>query len=128
MVPFFRHKIASAGFALGGGAFRSTSTESGRAFVQDLLDNYFPYELKEQYPDGGANGISNGDALADSLDPLPVEMSVTLPLSKARLCGALIDTLGFHTLTRAWHVATNPSIQPHHHLQPFARSALRARG
>lgn len=43
-----------AGFTLAGGPFRSASSESGRAFLQDLLDNYFPYELKERYPEGGA--------------------------------------------------------------------------
>lgn len=43
----------SNGFVLFEGPFRPYSTPSSIPFVRDLVDGYFPYELKEQYPNGG---------------------------------------------------------------------------
>jgi len=40
------------GFQLRGGPHRPSSLPQNKAFLQDLLDGYFPYELKDQYPDG----------------------------------------------------------------------------
>merc|ERR1711907_128279 len=40
------------GFQVNGAPLRSYKVAVNRAFVQDILDGYFPYELKEKYPDG----------------------------------------------------------------------------
>jgi len=40
------------GFQMDGAPLRSYTVPMNRAFVQDILDGYFPYELKEKYPDG----------------------------------------------------------------------------
>ncbi|TPX34715.1 hypothetical protein SmJEL517_g02697 [Synchytrium microbalum] len=40
------------GFALRSGPFRPFSDKSTKMFMRDLLDGYFPFELKDQYPDG----------------------------------------------------------------------------
>lgn len=40
------------GFQVNGAPVRSYVVPINRAFVQDILDGYFPYELKEKYPDG----------------------------------------------------------------------------
>ena len=34
------------------GPFRSFSEASTQAFIQDILDGYFPSELQARYPDG----------------------------------------------------------------------------
>eukprot|EP00741_Cyanophora_paradoxa_P011620 tig00020563_g11227.t1 len=44
--------IYSNGMILGSASFRPYSEASCGAAMADLLDGYFPYELKEQYPDG----------------------------------------------------------------------------
>jgi len=40
------------GFQVNGAPVRSYSVKMNRSFVQDLLDGYFPYELKLSHPDG----------------------------------------------------------------------------
>jgi len=40
------------GFQLNGCPLRSYTVKMNRSFVQDILDGYFPYELKDKYPDG----------------------------------------------------------------------------
>ncbi|KAJ3005116.1 UBX domain-containing protein 11 [Thoreauomyces humboldtii] len=40
------------GFKLGARDFRSYKDRKAHLFVQDLVDGYFPYELKDAYPDG----------------------------------------------------------------------------
>ncbi|PRP82633.1 UBX domain-containing protein 11-like [Planoprotostelium fungivorum] len=45
--------IFTDGFLLGKlSSFRSFHHEANRLFIRDLLDGYFPYELKDTYPDG----------------------------------------------------------------------------
>jgi hypothetical protein len=43
------------GFQLRGGPLRSYQQSSNRSFVKDILDGYFPFELKQQFPEGGAS-------------------------------------------------------------------------
>jgi hypothetical protein len=40
------------GFQLRGGPLRSYQQSSNRSFVKDLLDGYFPFELKREFPEG----------------------------------------------------------------------------
>ena len=40
------------GFQVNGAPLRSYAVKMNRSFVQDLLDGYFPYELKKSHPDG----------------------------------------------------------------------------
>ncbi|CAJ1450118.1 unnamed protein product [Effrenium voratum] len=40
------------GLKLGGLGFQSFSSRSAQQLLQDILDGYFPYELKKDYPDG----------------------------------------------------------------------------
>lgn len=40
------------GFQVDDAPFRSFAAESARAFVSDLVDGYFPYEMKDSHPDG----------------------------------------------------------------------------
>eukprot|EP00899_Mesostigma_viride_P019894 jgi/Mesvir1/27906/Mv03420-RA.1 len=44
--------VYSNGVVLGDGAFREYSTAPCRALLNDLLDGYFPLELKDKYPEG----------------------------------------------------------------------------
>jgi hypothetical protein len=45
--------IFKDGFVLGtDGPLRSYTSELSQAFINDVIDGYFPYELKTQYPDG----------------------------------------------------------------------------
>lgn len=41
------------GIMLGRGPFRPFGTQETEYFINDILDGYFPYELKDKYPDGG---------------------------------------------------------------------------
>ncbi len=56
-----RLKIAlyGNGFMLRRGPFRTYDLESSQAFFKDVLDGYFPFELKESFPDGVAFDITN---------------------------------------------------------------------
>ncbi|KAJ3104300.1 UBX domain-containing protein 11 [Phlyctochytrium planicorne] len=47
-------KMYSNGMVVGNGRFRTFAERSAKAFMEDILDGYFPYELKERYPDGDA--------------------------------------------------------------------------
>ena len=47
------------GFMLRRGPFRTYDLESSQAFFKDVLDGYFPFELKGAFPDGVAFDISN---------------------------------------------------------------------
>eukprot|EP01138_Halocafeteria_seosinensis_P005025 gb/GECG01005138.1/.p1 GENE.gb/GECG01005138.1/~~gb/GECG01005138.1/.p1 ORF type:complete len:570 (+),score=103.94 gb/GECG01005138.1/:1-1710(+) len=40
------------GFMLRRGPFRQYDTESAEAFFTDVMDGYFPYELKDEFPEG----------------------------------------------------------------------------
>lgn len=42
----------SNGFVLLEGPFRPYNVPSSLPFIKDIMDGYFPYELKEKYPDG----------------------------------------------------------------------------
>lgn len=35
------------------GPFRHYSDPGSHSFINDLYDGYFPYELKDRYPNGG---------------------------------------------------------------------------
>eukprot|EP01065_Artemidia_motanka_P018045 TRINITY_DN21410_c0_g2_i1.p1 TRINITY_DN21410_c0_g2~~TRINITY_DN21410_c0_g2_i1.p1 ORF type:complete len:496 (+),score=206.35 TRINITY_DN21410_c0_g2_i1:65-1489(+) len=44
--------VFSDGIVVNGGPFRPYSWTLARAFLDDILEGYFPYEYKERYPDG----------------------------------------------------------------------------
>ncbi|KAI8905331.1 hypothetical protein DFJ77DRAFT_211131 [Powellomyces hirtus] len=47
-VTFYRN-----GFMVASGPFRPYTDRSAQLFMRDLMDGYFPYELKHTFPDGG---------------------------------------------------------------------------
>ena len=50
MVPITLYRN---GFMLFSGPFRSYTAQDSISFITDLYDGYFPYELKDRYPNGG---------------------------------------------------------------------------
>ena len=95
--------VYADGFSLGAGRLRPWHEKATRAFMRDMLDGYFPYELKDSHPDGVAFKLvdSSDMAFADaakaakdvaakrgnvrglaSLEEAPVQLGRTQYLSK----------------------------------------------
>ena len=45
-------KIFQNGLVLNQGPFRAFSVKASKLFMRDMVDGYFPYELKDKHPDG----------------------------------------------------------------------------
>jgi UBX domain-containing protein 11 len=65
------------------GPFRYSHSESYRSFMSDILDGYYPSELKERYPDGVIfDLIDRHDIDYDEEDTSAAKMSVSTMLDK----------------------------------------------
>ena len=56
--------VYADGFSLGAGRLRPWHEKATRAFMRDMLDGYFPYELKESHPDGVAFKLVDSSDMA----------------------------------------------------------------
>ena len=46
------------GFTIDDGPLRSFEAKASQLFINDIIDGFFPYELKNKYPEGGILIIS----------------------------------------------------------------------
>ncbi|KAI9206880.1 uncharacterized protein BJ171DRAFT_472875 [Polychytrium aggregatum] len=79
------------GFVLEGGSFRPYTDQAAAMFMCDLMDGYFPYELKDTYPDGVPFKIIDRHTI---WRPLRIDEGfppVGLPAQKSTLAGATLD-------------------------------------
>jgi hypothetical protein len=65
------------GIVLRNGPFRPFSEVSCAAFVEDVLDGYFPYELKAEFPSGTAFALVDKTTLTFSQDTGPSRAATT---------------------------------------------------
>ena len=76
------------GFLLRRGPFRPYARESSRLFIQDILDGFFPYELKERCVNGTRRRRTHTRVWALSPPPLPYPF--------ARLCALVFHAHAQH--------------------------------
>lgn len=95
MVPITFYKN---GFKLFSGPFRQYTAQGSMSFITDLYDGYFPYELKDQYPNGGGCSHSLFPSLPLHLSP---NHTALFPPFLSVSCSITTTAILFYLLFRA---------------------------